>query len=278
MQCVNCDTEYTADAKQMTLEETCQEVERVVGNHTLPLAVITGGEPFRQMALSPLCVRLQWVFSQIQIETNGAMRVPTGMPGSVHIVVSPKAKRVHPVTEARSQKGISARGHSFDSRIVIMTQPRRKRRRMEELLALKEPAIGLLRKGYSNRKVAVELDLDSHLVASWRREAGLPKSLVGGNRIDPELRKVVEEQIRNGATLTALAKRYAVGLRTMTTWKKLMGIRGSRNPPGAWKKRVDVSLSAENHAKLKALRDELHTLGELLDMAVEQFVESRSRK
>ena len=148
----------------------------------------------------------------------------------------------------------------------------RKRRTAKQLLEFRPQAVSLLHEGKTNRFIALQLGIDSHLVAKWRQEEGLPKSVPGGNRKDAKLREEVERHIRAGATLTDLARKYDVGVRTLSEWKRRLGVDVYRNPTGSWRNRVDVSLSSENHAALKALRDEFHTLGELVDEAVADYI------
>ena len=82
--------------------------------------------------------------------------------------------------------------------------------------------------------------------------------------------------IRKGATLTGLAKKYGVSVRTLTNWKRELEVKTYRKPTGSWKKRIDVSIKPENHAALKAMCDESHSLGDLADMAIEKFVRERA--
>lgn len=102
LQCPLCDTEYTSGRKQMTVEALMAEVRKL---HPGPrLVVITGGEPFRQ-DISLFVLLLLDEDYQVQIETNGTLPPPPGLPGweqGVWIVVSPKTGRVHPETEARA--------------------------------------------------------------------------------------------------------------------------------------------------------------------------------
>jgi organic radical activating enzyme len=58
------------------------------------LAVITGGEPFRQN-IAPLVVQLLQRQLKVQIETNGTLWVDIPDHNDVHIVCSPKTAVIH---------------------------------------------------------------------------------------------------------------------------------------------------------------------------------------
>jgi 7-carboxy-7-deazaguanine synthase len=102
LQCPGCDTDYTSKRElfsALKLVRTVQDVKR--GG----LVVITGGEPFRQ-DLHHLLRLLVLEGFYVQVETNGTL--PPPQAGYVHIphfrkgvyvVVSPKAGKVHPLTE-----------------------------------------------------------------------------------------------------------------------------------------------------------------------------------
>lgn len=77
----------------MSAQAIAAEIEKL---HTGPrLVVITGGEPFRQ-DISALCWLLVDSDYQVQVETNGTLPTPFGMPGDVWVVCSPKTGKVHP--------------------------------------------------------------------------------------------------------------------------------------------------------------------------------------
>ena len=119
LMCPLCDTDYTSQSTTMSVDDILLEVNEVskVESHlyedshelapptisasSLPLVVITGGEPFRQN-LIPLCEELVRAGFTVQIETNGTIVdeewqffVNTTASGlKVHTVVSPKTPKV----------------------------------------------------------------------------------------------------------------------------------------------------------------------------------------
>jgi 7-carboxy-7-deazaguanine synthase len=103
LQCPWCDTDYTSNNELM---ETGEVIRTAVGMLPLsmrctPLAVITGGEPFRQN-LSALVRELRdWKFD-VQIETNGTLEPDSASAYLATIVCSPKAPKVHPVIAKRA--------------------------------------------------------------------------------------------------------------------------------------------------------------------------------
>lgn len=101
LQCPGCDTDYTSKRERMSPEAI---LARVRALHPGPrLVVITGGEPFRQ-DLKLLVNLLVDEDYQVQVETNGTLPPPEGLPPfpQVWIVVSPKAGKVHPLTAERA--------------------------------------------------------------------------------------------------------------------------------------------------------------------------------
>lgn len=82
--CAFCDTDFE-DYVEMPVAAVAREAVRRKGPATL--AVITGGEPFRQ-PIAPLCELLQKSGFTVQIETNGTLYRP--LPEGVEIVCSPK--------------------------------------------------------------------------------------------------------------------------------------------------------------------------------------------
>lgn len=99
LQCPLCDTEYTAGAIGLEVEEV---VEAVVRLRHASLVVLTGGEPFRQNVV-PLLHALNEAGYMVQIETNGMLPVQNMEKlmllvagGLVDIVVSPKTPRLDP--------------------------------------------------------------------------------------------------------------------------------------------------------------------------------------
>ena len=110
LQCPLCDTDYTSNRTVMSTGEILEAVAGAKGTQRGGLAVITGGEPFRQY-LAPLARRLLMAGHYVQIETNGTLD-PTLELGSinvaaedregVYIVCSPKAGKVKRSIESLS--------------------------------------------------------------------------------------------------------------------------------------------------------------------------------
>lgn len=99
LQCVGCDTDYTSGRHWMSLLSINEKVvEKALDNISYltpyPLAVITGGEPFRQ-DITPLVKELNRVGFPVQVETNGTLPIPKGLLDTqCEIVVSPKTSSV----------------------------------------------------------------------------------------------------------------------------------------------------------------------------------------
>lgn len=103
LQCPGCDTEYINGAVRIEIPGILKFVRAAHNGNlgSLPLVVITGGEPFRQN-LARLVHVLHYIEGyHVQIETNGTLGFG---PGRLHflvnkytpdIVVSPKAGKVH---------------------------------------------------------------------------------------------------------------------------------------------------------------------------------------
>ena len=103
IQCPQCDTEYTKHRQTMPVDALVDLVlslrawDENSGCSSRPLAVITGGEPFRQN-LTPFVERLRlrtqgWY--RVQIETNGTLPMSPGLdPRSVTVVCSPKGNLI----------------------------------------------------------------------------------------------------------------------------------------------------------------------------------------
>lgn len=104
LQCPQCDTEYTLGTKVMPPQDIAyaalQESRGVAR-----LAVITGGEPFRQNLTNLFWCLLDRGF-YVQVETNGTLPPPTGeirqrmslnphTKSGIYIVCSPKTGKVH---------------------------------------------------------------------------------------------------------------------------------------------------------------------------------------
>lgn len=90
LDCNFCDTEFE-DFKSIQLSDILQKADnlsgRMQGNFTHKLAVITGGEPFRQN-IKPLCEKLLSNGYNVQIETNGTLY--QDLNDKVVIICSPK--------------------------------------------------------------------------------------------------------------------------------------------------------------------------------------------
>lgn len=96
LQCPQCDTVYTGDGVQ-----NMPIVDIVATVDAAQFVVITGGEPFRQNILM-LCKNLIEEGATVQVETNGTLPVPDGLPPDVVIVCSPKTSKVHPSIAERA--------------------------------------------------------------------------------------------------------------------------------------------------------------------------------
>jgi len=98
--CSLCDTEYSS-FHLMSVDEVVDEA--VAQRQTAQLAVLTGGEPFRQYPLASLIDALLQHFSTVQIETSGSCYQPTftalkkAYPQHIQVVCSPKTPRLHPL-------------------------------------------------------------------------------------------------------------------------------------------------------------------------------------
>ena len=96
LQCPGCDTEYTDHRRAYTADQLKREVSTMVreaGGAAAKLAVVTGGEPFRQN-ITGLVHALQELGYLVQIETNGTLPPSPGLPPCA-IVCSPKAPKVN---------------------------------------------------------------------------------------------------------------------------------------------------------------------------------------
>lgn len=96
LKCPACDTDYTSLRKRTPIKDVVKKVNEV-GRSGCDLVVITGGEPFRQAALSDL-VRdlLSWGY-KVQIETNGTLFLEDfpWYASNLFVVCSPKTPRIH---------------------------------------------------------------------------------------------------------------------------------------------------------------------------------------
>lgn len=101
LRCPGCDTEYTAGRRRMNVGDIVWYARSLIPTHHTwrrPLAVITGGEPFRQ-DLYPLIKELAAKGWQSQVETNGVICPPTiglMMALGLSVVVSPKTSQISP--------------------------------------------------------------------------------------------------------------------------------------------------------------------------------------
>ena len=88
--CKFCDTDFE-EFEERSLDSILTDVKLLslneVGNRTVNLAVITGGEPFRQ-PINALCTELIGNNFSVQIETNGTLY--REIPREVEIICSPK--------------------------------------------------------------------------------------------------------------------------------------------------------------------------------------------
>ncbi len=93
LQCPLCDTDYTTGRHYVG----AGELATIAGSYGFQLVVITGGEPFRQAALSELVDELIVHGLVVQIETNGTLfrDLPYSHP-NLHIVCSPKTGKINP--------------------------------------------------------------------------------------------------------------------------------------------------------------------------------------
>ena len=89
LSCDFCDTEFET-FKEMSLEQIIDEVLAQTKDTKCSLAVITGGEPFRQN-INLLCQQLMEKNFAIQIESNGTLF--TEVPDGVEVVCSPKISK-----------------------------------------------------------------------------------------------------------------------------------------------------------------------------------------
>ncbi|HJK86276.1 MAG TPA: 7-carboxy-7-deazaguanine synthase QueE [Candidatus Megaira endosymbiont of Nemacystus decipiens] len=88
--CSFCDTEFE-DYNEIAIIDIIEQVSRLslnnLGQKSVHLIVITGGEPFRQ-ELMPFCKALIQNNFKVQIETNGTLY--RKIPNEVEVVCSPK--------------------------------------------------------------------------------------------------------------------------------------------------------------------------------------------
>jgi 7-carboxy-7-deazaguanine synthase len=92
LQCPACDTDYTQGRAKKTVSGILEEVEAA---GPWKLAVLTGGEPFRQN-IAPLVSRLLTRGFRVQIETNGTLFNKDLPYNTIEIVCSPKTPNINP--------------------------------------------------------------------------------------------------------------------------------------------------------------------------------------
>ena len=92
LQCPLCDTDYTRGRKRLTATDV---VEALTGiGSKAKLAVITGGEPFRQ-DITQLVENLLEFGYKVQLETNGTIFLEGFPYEKVTVVCSPKTPKIH---------------------------------------------------------------------------------------------------------------------------------------------------------------------------------------
>lgn len=99
LQCPGCDTDYTSKRTTMAADDVLEAVQAFTKSG---LVVITGGEPFRQR-IRRLINLLVGRGYYVQVETNGTLPPPDGVPWSVatplrvdaYLVCSPKTGKMN---------------------------------------------------------------------------------------------------------------------------------------------------------------------------------------
>jgi organic radical activating enzyme len=111
LQCPLCDTDYIKGRRNYTSLEIQKEISKVTFDYPeIKLAIITGGEPFRQNIL-PLVNRLLNIGFIVQIETNGTIwRELPYWNSNLHIICSPKTTLIN----SRLAKEVSAFKYVID--------------------------------------------------------------------------------------------------------------------------------------------------------------------
>lgn len=104
LQCPGCDTEYTQGRHTVGIDVLAEQVRDVglCGGTTMPMVVITGGEPLRQ-PIGKFVLLLAQVGVAVQIESNGSLPPDEKLQVAFRfyaerlaLVVSPKTKSIHP--------------------------------------------------------------------------------------------------------------------------------------------------------------------------------------
>ncbi len=93
LRCFFCDTDFESSDWKPQTDEVVGTVNALAGD-TTKLAVITGGEPFRQN-IAPLVEQLLDSGLDVQIETNGTLWIELPQSDRLHIVVSPKTAKLN---------------------------------------------------------------------------------------------------------------------------------------------------------------------------------------
>lgn len=102
--CFWCDTDYRVEDPEQTTSvgEIVRKLEDLCPRDTLPLIVLTGGEPFRQNIQPLVAQLLNEEGYRVQIETSGSawcdLKGAQYEP-DLHIVCCPKVAKVHPRLE-----------------------------------------------------------------------------------------------------------------------------------------------------------------------------------
>lgn len=98
LQCPGCDTDYTKTRKRKSVAILRAEVDELKEDEypdaPKPLVVVTGGEPLRQN-IGAFCTSLLRGGYRVQIETNGTLAPPPGIPDEVEFVCSPKTGKIN---------------------------------------------------------------------------------------------------------------------------------------------------------------------------------------
>ena len=98
LQCTWCDTDWDDDNDPfMTPGAIAGEAIRLSRQpvNSVKIAVLTGGEPLRQDLTSLVQHLLKYGMEMIQIETAGTFFQPWMDDPEVHVVVSPKTRKIH---------------------------------------------------------------------------------------------------------------------------------------------------------------------------------------
>jgi 7-carboxy-7-deazaguanine synthase len=100
LRCFWCDTDFESSDWHPSTSDVVKQTADLAGD-TTKLAVITGGEPFRQNIV-PLVERLIDKGFDVQIETNGTLWVELPDSKKLHIVVSPKTSQINEQLRTRA--------------------------------------------------------------------------------------------------------------------------------------------------------------------------------